>query len=163
MKLCVSLCAALLMLGAGISNELLGVKPGKTTSASILEQFGKPQHDLENVQLVNVKGLRLLAYPDQQVSFYLKEDRVVFILVVPRGDGLPRSLAAYEKALGKPDASWVSVHGADIDLVVFAAHGVAVHARGDDVQTVELFEPTDLDSYRARFYKEPPPRHDVPL
>ena len=153
------------LLGAevvALENQFLGVKPGESTSSSIREVFGKPQHDLEDIKLVHVKGLRVMAYSNknEQFSFYLKDDKVVFINVVPKeADELPTSLKGFHLALGKPEAVWASAHGAGYDVVVYAKAGIAVHVRGDAVQVVELFQPTDTKGYKARFYKNPAPRH----
>ncbi len=157
------LLAALPLLGANgatVKNQFLGVVPGKTTSSWLLETFGAPKHDLKDIKLVHVEGLRVMAYSDERFSFYLKNDKVVFINVVPKdGDDLPNSLKGFHQALGKPEAVWASAHGPGYDVVVYAKVGIAVHVRGDAVQVVELFQPTDARGYKARFYKEPAPRH----
>ncbi|MES2642791.1 MAG: hypothetical protein V4850_25130 [Myxococcota bacterium] len=98
--------------------------------------------------------------PPVNGSVFLQEGRVVLVLLNP-GDPTPEPTVL---GTTRPDAlaakhptaiALRSRSGKHFNHWVDAAAGIAWSEGDGHVTYVELFEPTDLDSYKGRFYKEP--------
>jgi hypothetical protein len=107
----------------------------------------------ENLQVV-------AAPPPVKGSVFLQEGRVVLVLLNP-GDPTPEptilgAMRPDALAAKHPTATALrSRSGKHFNHWVDASAGIAWSAGDGRVSYMELFEPTDLDTYKRRFYKEP--------
>jgi hypothetical protein len=61
------------------------------------------------------------------------------------------------RLLGKPEATLFSRAGRGHQQYIFPEKGIAFSAGGDDIDFLEIFPSTDLETYKATYYKEPKP------
>jgi len=92
--------------------------------------------------------------------FYFRDDQPALLYLneaaLERGHG-PSRRDTLLKALGEPEAVLASRAGRVNRQYIYPAQGIALSASADGIDFVELFPPTDLETYRQLYYKEPAP------
>ncbi|MCK6517383.1 hypothetical protein L6R46_20260 [Myxococcota bacterium] len=105
----------------------------------------------------HTSGLDLISVDSYcPAGFYLEGEKVVLIYVASDEDLAklkPEELAA----LFPPEARLASREHSSYRHFVNASSGIAWSATSDEVGMVELFHPTTVEQYKARFYEEPAP------
>lgn len=105
----------------------------------------------------HTSGLDLISVDSYcPAQFYLEGEKVVLIYVGSDED-LARLKPEELAELFPPEARLASREHTNFRHYVNAGAGIAWSATSDEVALLELFHPTTVEQYKARFYEEPGP------
>ena len=127
------------------------------TEAEVLGRYTPPPAAITpNVSYFGLSPVTRVQTPDG--DFHFQADRLVLLFlddyVLQKGGKFTRD--ALLETLGTPAAVLQSRAGRPNKQYVFPEQGVTFSASSEGVDFVEIFPPTDLDTYRQTFYREPP-------
>jgi hypothetical protein len=134
-----------------------GLTPGRSTEDDVRTALGEPEDVQDDVTHKELKGLRLLDYDKPPSTILLKEGRVWLIGVVPDDSGeFPREKAVWQERFGPPQRKLKSTLCKNCWIHLYADRGMAGTFEGDRLQAVQLFAPTDPETYERTIYIKPP-------
>jgi hypothetical protein len=140
-----------------LTNSWHGLKPGIATARDIKAAIGEPSRQAAGVQYGAIVGLDLMSYDDLTASFFLRNERLLLIVLAPRPGGeFPTRLDEWERELGHPARVLPSIAGKNKRVQVYSQGGLAATAEGAAVSLVEVFSPMSPDEYERTLYKSPP-------
>jgi hypothetical protein len=140
-----------------LTNSWHGLKPGIATARDITAAIGAPDRQADGVQYGAIVGLHLMSYDDLTASFFLRNGRLLLIVLAPRPGGeFPTWLDEWERELGQPARVLPSIVDKNQRVHVYSEAGLTVTAEGAAVSLVEVFSPMSPDDYEGTLYKPPP-------
>lgn len=129
----------------------------KLSRRQALERFSAAESDLEEADYEGMKGLAMLSNEETDpVRLYFKGDRLAVAYVGSQAlaEGTKREVL---RSLGDGATQLASRAGKASTLYVFPEKGVAFSASGQELEFLEVFQPTTLERYKAEIYEEPGP------
>lgn len=140
-----------------LTNTWRGLKPGTSTERDIRAAFGAPDRQATSVTYGSVTGLHMMTYEDPTATFFLDDERLLLIVLVPRaGDEFPTRLADWQSELGQAALVLPSIGDKNQRMQVYSQAGLTATTDGPLVVRVEVFSPISPVDYRRMLYKVPP-------
>jgi hypothetical protein len=142
---------------AMLTNAWRGLKPGTATERDIRAAFGAPDRQAASATYGSVTGLHMMTYEDLTATFFLHDERLLLIVLVPRaGDEFPTHLAAWQSKLGQAAHVLPSSGDKNQRVQVYSQTGLTATTDGPLVVRVEVFPPISPEDYQRTLYKVPP-------
>jgi hypothetical protein len=136
-----------------LTNSWHGLKPGIATVSDITAAVGAPNRQFDGVRYGSVVGLHLMSYDDLPASLFLRDERLLLIVIEPRvGSGFPTQLGEWERELGPAAKVLPSIDGKNHRVHVYSEAGLTVTAEGALVSSIEIFSPMTPDEYEGTLY-----------
>ncbi len=129
----------------------------ETTQTDVINELGNPDDITEKVTLVNTSGLILLSYSNPLVSFFIGNDKVFFIVLVPdESEDYPNTVNDWKNLFKHSSTVLSSSRGKNYHVYINPEEGKAgIFDANNEIFLIEFFKPMDLDNYMKLFYKKP--------
>ena len=140
-----------------LTNSWQRLTPGIATARDIKAAMGAPDRQADGVRYGSIVGLKLMSYDDLTASFFLKDERLLLIVIAPRpGSEFPIRLGEWERELGQPARVLPSIVDKNQRVHFYSEAGLTATAEGAAVSLVEVFSPMTPNDYESTLYKPPP-------